>query len=325
MNKTYDVPNATLQYTVSGNQGLPYYYDYGTAISAIGLKPSTVHVHDNAASYFYKRHLLQRAMSPFIFELPENWDHDYFLYCLYCFGFVGVFDSGKFGVIPQACGLRGYNVFYRPTNITVTNPLLVRSDYKIGEDCELVKLTPDYCGVMDVVEYYGNLLAVTYEALAMNVQNSKLAYVFAASDRKTAESLKKLFDNVQGGDLAAFYSKDLNLDAGQKPWEVFEHNLHNNYIANDIMETMRDIFNQFDMEIGIENSTVTKKKERVINAEVEANNEETYSKVDLWFETIKKGFEKVNNMFYSGDEKCIIKWRGGDPYAKNDRNTDEYV
>lgn len=319
--------NNTLQYTISGNTGAPYYYDYATAMNAIGAKPSTVHVHDNGASYVYKRHLLQRAMSPFIFTLPDNWDHDYFLYCLYCYGFVGIFNSGKFGVIPQACGLRGYNVFYRPTDIVVTNPLLTRSDYRIGLDCEIVKLTPDYLGIMDVVDYYGNLLAVSYEALAMNIQNSKLSYVFAAADRKTAESLKKLFDNVQGGDLAAFYSKDLNLATGEKPWEVFEQNLRNNYIANEIMETMRDIFNQFDMEIGIANSGVTKKKERVINAEVSATAEETYSKVDLWFDTIREGFNKVNAMFYPDGEGCRIEWRHaeGGIYAANYNNLDESV
>lgn len=317
----------SLEYTVTGRTGLPFYYDYGTAASAVGVKPSAVHVHDNGAAYFYKRHLLQRAMSPFVFSLPENWDHDYFLYCLYCFGFVGVFNSGKFGVIPQGCALRGYNVFYRPTNIVVNNPLLQRQDYTIGVDCEVVKLTPDYCGIMDVVEYYGDLLAVTYESLAMNIQNSKLAYVFAAADRKTAESLKKLFDNVQGGDLAAFYSKDLNLDAGMKPWEVFEQNLNNNFIANEIMETMRDIYNQFDMEIGIANSGVTKKKERVIRAEVAATDEETYSKVDLWFNTVQAGFEKVNSMFYPDGNGCSLKWRDTERIdnAETDNNIDEPV
>lgn len=317
--------NNTLQYTISGNTGLPIYYDYGTAISAISEKPSAVHVHDNAAAWFYKRHLLMRAMSPFRFALPENWDADYFLYSLYCFGFVGVFNSGKFGVIPQGCGLRGYNVFYRPTEIIVTNPLLQRQDYTIGKDCEVVKLTPDYCGIMDTVEYYGNLLAVTYEALAMNVQNSKLAYVFAAKDKKTSESLKKLFDNMQGGDLAAFYSTDLNIGTGEKPWEVFEQNLRNNYIANEIMETMRDIYNQFDMEIGIANSGVTKKKERVISAEVAATDEETYSKVDLWFDTISDGFRKVNSMFYGGRPECGIAWRHAEreDYAEDNNNIDE--
>lgn len=316
---------ATLQYTISGNNGAPYYYDYGTAISAIGCKPSTVHVHDNAAAYFYSRQLLQRAMSPFKFTLPDNWDHDYFLYCLYCFGFVAVIDTPSFGVIPQGCALRGYNVFYRPTNAVVNNPLIRKDDYKIGADCELVKLTPDYFGIMDIVEYYGALLAVTYEGLAMNIQNSKLAYVFACADKKTAESLKKLFDNVQGGDLAAFYSQDLNLGTGAKPWEVFEQNLRNNYIANDILETMRDIFNQFDMEIGIANSGVTKKKERVISAEVSATDEETRSKVDLWYQTIREGFRKVNDMFYAGEEKCRVEWRnaGRKDNAEADNNTNE--
>ena len=229
-------------------------------------------------------------------------------------------------MIPQGCSLKGYNVFYRPTEILVANPLLDRDrEYKIGTNCEVVKLTPDYFGVMDLVEYYGNLLAVTYEAMAMNVQNSKLAYVFATGSKKSAESLKKIFDNIQGGDLAAFYDKDLDTATGQKAWEVFTNNLSNNYIADDLMETMRDIYNMFDTEIGIDNNNMAKKKERVTVSEVESNNDETYSKVQLWFDTVSDGLEKVNKMFYNGDEKCKVEWRGGDPYAENDNNSDEYV
>ena len=318
--------NNRMEMLTTGNSGAPYYFDYANIITGIGDKPSAVHVHDNRAAYFFKRHLIQRAMSPFVYTLPENWDHDYFLYVLYCWGFVGVFDSGKYGVIPQGCSLKGYNVFYRPTEILVANPLLNRDrEYKIGTNCEVVKLTPDYFGIMDLVEYYGNLLAVTYEAMAMNVQNSKLAYVFATGSKKSAESLKKIFDNIQGGDLAAFYDKDLDTATGQKAWEVFTNNLSNNYIADDLMETMRDIYNMFDTEIGINNNNMAKKKERVTVSEVESNNDETYSKVQLWFDTVSDGLEKVNKMFYNGDEKCKVEWRGGDPYAENDNNSDEYV
>ena len=297
----------------------PIFYQYEVIGNSAFDKPSTSHVRNTAIALYFKRHLLQRAMSPFKFTLPENWDKDYFLYCVYCWGYVGVFNTDKFGVIPQAGSLKGFNVFYRPTEFVVANPLLPFKTYNIGKDCELVKLTPDYLGIMDIVNYYGDILALTYEALDMNIANSKLAYVFACDSKKTSESLKKLFDNVQGGDLAAFYDKDLKIEEGHKPWEVFEQNLKNNFIAENILVVWRDIINQFDTEVGIDNNNLSKKKERVTTAEVESNDEEIYTKVDLWFETIKQGFEKVNTMFYNGDEECKIEWRGGEPFnAKND-------
>lgn len=299
----------------------PIFYQYDTIINAAGEKPSTSHVRNSSIAYYFKRHLLQRAISPFKFTVPDNWDKDYFIYCLYCWGYVGVFDSKKFGVIPQAGSLKGFNVFYRPTEFICANPLLPFKDFRIGETCEIIKLTPDYLGVLDIINYYGDILALTYETLDMNIANSKLSYVFAADSKKTAESLKKLFDNVQGGDLAAFFDKDLKLEDGRKPWEVFEQNLRNNFISKDILEVWRDIMNQFDAEIGIDNNNLAKKKERVTVAEVESNDEETYTKIDLWYDTVTECMERVNKMFYNGSNEVTVEWRGGDPFAKNDNKS----
>ena len=291
----------------------PFYYDYQNVVNGMGFKPSTSHVKDNQAAIFFKRQLIQRAISPFKFTLPDNWDKDYFLYVLYLWGFIGVINTDKFGVIPQQCALRGYNVFYHPKEIIVTNPLLKSPmELTIGVNCELVKLQPDFRGIGDIIEYYGDLLALTYESLTMNIANSKLSYAFAASKKSIAESFRKIFDNVQGGDLMAVFDKDL-LDplTGNKPWEAIFNDLSKNYIALELLETMRDIYNQFDTEIGIDNNMVAKKKERVNTAEVEANNAETFSKIDLWRELVSESFDDVNNMFYNGTPKCKIEWREG--------------
>lgn len=305
----------------------PWYYDYVNAVNGMGFKPSTSHVKDNQAAYFFKRNLIQRAMSPFKFTLPENWDRDYFLYCLYCFGFVGVLKTDKYGVIPQQCGLKGYNIYYRPKEIIITNPLLKSNiELAIGKTCELINLEPDYRGITDFVEYYGDLLALCYEALNMNIANSKLAYAFSASKKSIAEAFKKMFDNVQGGDLMTVYDKDLTDPVtGAKPWEAIFNDLSKNYIALELIETMRDINNMFDTEIGIDNNTVAKKRERVNTAEVNANNAETFTKVDLWYDSISSAFRRVNDMFYNGANVCQVEWREVPDIAKNDNRNDRIL
>ena len=289
----------------------PWMYDYVNVQESMGMKPSTSHVKNNQAARFFKRQLLQRAMSPFQFTVPDNWDKDYFLYVLYCWGFIGVINTDKFGVIPQQCSLRGYNVFYHPREIVVTNPLLMYKDnLEIGRNCEVINLEPDWCGVMDLVEYYGDLLALSYEALEMNIANSKLAYAFAASNKNVAATFKKMFDDIQDGDLMVAFDKDIMGDlTTEKPWDAIFNDLSKNYIALEIIETMRDINNMFDTEIGIANNTVAKKRERVNTAEVNANNEETFTKVDLWYETVTDCLNRVNDMFYGGADECRVEWR----------------
>ena len=68
------------------NSGAPYFYDYINAETS-QVTPSTIHVRNTALSAFFRRYLFQKAMSVFKWNLPENWEENYFLYTLYGFGY----------------------------------------------------------------------------------------------------------------------------------------------------------------------------------------------------------------------------------------------
>ena len=260
--------------------------------------PSTVHSSENATAWYFRRYLIQKIMSVFEFKnIPEHWSKDYFLYTLFVWGFVSVIQTDKFGVIPQQCSLFGYDVFYRPTNAKIANPLLRGNlSPKIDVDCTLIRLQPDYGSCWDIVAYYADLLALATESLGINMVNSKLAYVFACENQNVAESMKKLYDVINEGNPAVFADKKLFDEDGNPLWTTFQNNLKQNYIAKDILEDMTKIDARFCTEIGIPNVNMAKES-GVTDNEVEANNVDTQSKVRLWIETIKDGIEKTNEMF----------------------------
>ena len=175
-----------------------YFYNCINAYNA-GFKPSTVHTINNATYRYFFKYLFQKAVSVFKWDIPKNWNKDYFLYTLYGTGFVCVFDSVKYGVIPQECGLSGIDVFRSPAYAIVTNYKLPNTEYRlrIGKDCVLFKLQPDYQGIIDIVNYYAEMLALATQAVDMNLINSKLSYVFACKDKNTAESFKKIYDKME--------------------------------------------------------------------------------------------------------------------------------
>ena len=180
----------------------PFFYDYSNVVTT-NTNPSTVHVRNNKTFEYFKRYLLKRAISVFEFKLPKLWNANYFLYTLFMNGFISVLSVEPYGVICQQCGLMGYNLYYNPTQITVSNPNITGIiNRTIGADCAVIKLQPDYSGVMDIVEYFAAKLALLSEALDMNMLNSKLAYLFYATNKRQAESFKKLFDNVMSGEPA---------------------------------------------------------------------------------------------------------------------------
>ncbi len=272
-------------------------YDFINKYNA-HIKPSTVHSQDNAAAWYFRKYLAQKILSVYEFKnIPETWSKDYFLYTLFIWGYVAVIRTDKFGVIPQHCSLFGYDVFYRPTNCSIANPLLKGIlQPRIGLECELVKIQPDYGSVWDIISYYADLLALATESMAANMVNSKLAYVFAAENKTTAESFKKMYDQINEGNPAVFIDKKLFAEDGTPLWTNFQNNLKQNYIVSDILENMAKIDARFCTEIGIPNINMAKES-GVTDNEVEANDIDTRSKASLWLETINDGLDKVNKMF----------------------------
>ena len=248
-------------------------------------------------AFMFARYLLQKAISVFEWTLPETWNKDYFLYALYCFGHLAIVNTDKFGVIPQACGLMGYNVFYQPTNAIMTNPLLTGIiQPRIDKDCVLIKLQPDYAGLLDLVNFYANLLTEAASGVGVNLNNSKPAMLFFATSKASAEAYKKAFDAVSNGQPAVVMDKSLANADGSPAWSVVQNHVKEDYIADRLLSDMRKIEAMFDTDIGIPNAN-TDKRERLITDEVNANNIETYSKCALWLEQLKESCEKARRMF----------------------------
>ena len=275
--------------------GIPVMYDYINAYNS-RISPSTIHINSGIKWYFMKQ-LLQEIIGLYDFELPQDWNHDYFKYVLFVNGFISVLNTDIAGVICQHCTLSGRDIYYAPKYALITNPAFDKTyRLQIGVRCGLIKLRPDYTGVMDIVDYYSDMLALAAETAGLNLQNTKLAYVFLCADKQQAESFKKLYDQIAAGNPAAFADKKLFNDDGTPNWVMFNQQLRNTYIAGDILEDMRKWKNQFCTEVGIPNAN-TDKKERLIRDEVNANSTETQTKAILWLETIHKGMEETNDLF----------------------------
>lgn len=283
------------------------------------LVPGALHNVDNVTFCYYFRYLFNKVISQFKWTLPEDWDKDYFLSVLYCAGYITILDTPEFGVIPQWGALSGYNLYYRPRNVLVTNPFFPKTyERTIGQDCTVLHLMPDYRGVKDLLTFYASKLATIAGAIDINLINTRLAYVFPAKDKAAAQSWKKMFDAIASGDPAVFVDKSLFDDESGKGWEPFLNNLHNNYIVPDQLDDMATLENQFCTMIGVPNAN-TDKRERLITDEVNANNVNTAILGEKWLESLREGCDKVKEMF---DVDIKVEWRF-DPNESADPVSDD--
>lgn len=290
----------------------PLNYEQINLISSTYV-PSAVHLKDNKSYAFWERALFQRAISVLKINLPNDWEgsvRDFFNYCLFRLGYVAIFNHEKYGDIFNPCTVSGYDIFYRPTTAIVTNPAFDGSlEMEIGKDCEILKLTPDYMGIWDVISYYAEKLALLDNAINMSLINNKFAFMFAAKNKPAAEALKKMIDLVNSGEPAVIYDRKIMNDANDKsePWHLLERtNLKESYLTTQQLSDFRTLINNFDSEIGIP-TLATEKKERMIESEANATQYDSKSRVRVWIETLNASAKEVQKLYPNIKISCELR------------------
>lgn len=275
----------------------PYFYEQIDTVQS-HIIPGTMQKGGNMLSGYFRRYLAQKLFAIFEFtNTPETWDLDFLKYTLICFGYAAVVNTDKFGVIPQNCGLGGYNVFYRPTRAIIANPLFDRSyDLRIGEECELIRISPDWRGFADLIGHHADLMAITSSSIITNLFNTKLSYVFSAETKAIAESFKAMFDKISRGEPAVFTDKSLFREDGSPNWAAFQQDLQSTYLVDKLQQAERTILNAFYSDIGIPNIPF-EKSERLTTNESEVYTYANMCLADSWLRTLQETTAKVNQMF----------------------------
>ena len=291
------------------------------------IQPSMLKYCNSVTYAYWQRSLFQRAISTIDFEgLPDTWKasvRDFFYWCVFAYGYVGVFDTDEFGLSFQPGAFYGFDFYYQPTEFIVANPKLNKR-FTIHEDCEIIKLTPDYRGIWDIISYYAMLLSALDSGINMSIVNNKFAYLMGAKNKAAAETLKKIFDKIASGDPAVIFDQSLLQDDPQtktEPYQFLERsNLKQSYLTTDQLMDRSTLLSSFDAEIGI-SSVPYQKKERLVTAEAESREQDSTARLMVWKATLDSSLELVNNMFGTSI-KAVLTYEGGEDLVSGEDNTD---
>lgn len=258
-------------------------------------RPKDVDGVANTSQAYYRDYLLKKILSRFEFGgFPSFWDSDFFLTTLFLDGKVVITDTGV-GVIPMKCGLTGIGVFEQPTQAQIANPVLGSFRRTLDVDCALIRLQYNYQGLGSMINRYSTMLAMCDSSIAVNLMNTKAAYIFKASSKAQAETMKKMYDDITCGQPAVFVGENGALNSEN----VYNLPVKQNFVADDVQILKRKILNEFLTEIGINNTNLDK-RERLTDDEVNANNDEVYANIQHYYDNIKEGIDKANKLFNLG-------------------------
>lgn len=277
--------------------------------------PSTYYYGQSIVYKYWFRSLLHKIDSSIIFKnLPKGFSNDFFMFCLWVRGYLLFFKTdrkdlqeyGENGVVFNPCFLSGYDFYYQPIKATVCNPKLpIKYEYEFdlrGKDKDraaVLKLTPDFMGVLDILDYYAQKLAEMSAAVDMSIKNSKLGIIASASNEAQSATLKAVYDKMQRGEPLIVFdddTKDNNeIIPRKEPFEIWIQELKKNYILTEQLQDMQTILDSFYTEIGL--PVAIEKKERLVTSETDFASAQSQARISCWVETLKESLEVINERF----------------------------
>ena len=202
-------------------------------------------------------------------------------------------------------------MYYKPTSFNIANPVLGTFYKTIGVDGELIYLEEEptmnatFRTVRPLLTKYAYQLAACDKCIDQSLMNSGVAAIFSASSKKSAESFKKMYDEIAEGNPAVFVDEELGLASGNS------RNLQytpakDNYICDLVQIQKRKIIDEFLTAIGVNNAN-TDKRERLNADEVNSNNDECYIATSVWRRNLKETTAKAKKLFPSLEFSLTIK------------------
>lgn len=259
---------------------------------------------------YWERSFFQRMRALYkIHGLPEaapgqiGWDYDAFLYQLLRMGYAVVFNSKTYGLVVQPGAPTGFGLQFQPRGMVVNTPFFqFDRPLEIGIECAVIKLTPDYRGVWDIIEKYAVEMQQTEVAIRQAVVNSRFAYAAIARDDKDRRTLETIFEQLENGKPAVVVNGQLQKPVMNKtdaqyqlPIMQFDRDLSKNFILPELYEIRRGIIRDFYKELGIR--VQPDKKERLVVNESQSADAETYNRREVWKICLDESVKTVNNMY----------------------------
>jgi hypothetical protein len=284
------------------------------AYEAYGIQPTDVKGVFNERTLYYESQLQKLAFA--IIDIDYNkafrWDKDYIREGLLINGYFTVTNDDNGILLPLKCGVSGVNVFNRGTTTIIANPVVGSFNRTIGVDCELVYLQQKqgsrFRSLKPIITLYAQKLANCDAAIDINLFNSRLPFIFQASDQTVADSFKAMYDEISQGNPAIFVDENMGkLLQNESGSNVIVFKGKENFIADVVQNEKMQILNEFLTTIGINTANTTKRERQVVD-EVNANNVEIQASIKLWKQNVEEGCDRVNAMFPDAQLKITFPY-----------------
>lgn len=249
---------------------------------------------NNLTFTFYYYWLSQMARSLFRYKgLPEGMKGEWIEKFLYYEGECVYFkDTTKGEIVTKCNDYGGYNNYDEPVKLRPygtnykTDKILTN-----GKDAVLIKNNVERIPTSKAIKLFAWRLADITRTIDVNVNAQKTPIIIRCSE-KQKNTLKRMFEQVQDNEIKIMVDRELNPTV-----DIFEVLKTDAPIVFDKLQLQKHaIWNEIMTFMGINNANQDK-KERLVDDEVQANNEQVEYSANVMLQTRKQACEEINKLF----------------------------
>ena len=239
--------------------------------------------------YFYRLSLI--ALSIFKWEnLPnginERWIEKY----LFDIGECMFFKDPILGFRVSKSIDKGINVYNEPIDLEPESTGLTQpKTYKNGIDVVLIKNNDLSIPTLPTLQLYAYRLADLTRAQDVNITAQKTPILIITSDRQKL-TMKNVFNQWSGNEPVIYGDKEMNID-GVKVLKTDAP-----IVFDKIQIQKHQLWNEVMTFLGVNNANQDK-KERLVDDEVQANNEQVKICLDVMLKARQSACSEINRIF----------------------------
>ena len=228
---------------------------------------------DTYADYLGRMKKICLSMFEWV-NLPESMNARFLEMCLFYNGQAAMFYDDEYGYINTMAADGGYiNIYGLPTELNCysyrfnqrRSLYMTDTGEEKGKECILVMNNYERVPTTATISLFAYRLAEAQRTADVNIKAQRTP-ILITTDQKQYFTLKKMYEEYDGNTPAIFADKNLI-----SPDALKSMSTEAKFIAKDIMEYKREIWNEFLTFLGIQN--LSEKRERLITGEVDSNNE----------------------------------------------------
>lgn len=206
-------------------------------------------------------------------------------------GFCGFLKDSKKGLMVTSGGMSGVTQYYDEfTTFNWSAPTVANTKSRvIGKDCIIINNNQLRNPILPMVLRYASLLAHADISLKCALINTRETNTYASNDENTAENISKYYDKLYNGDSASILDESLIESVKNIS------NRESTTAIKDCLSARTDLLSNFFKEIGVKSAN--DKKERMIESEVDSNNQLLLFNISDMLAERQKACEEINKLF----------------------------